>query len=483
MAVGHYLIERWDTLRPNGLSEGQLEQYVPPEVESIARGVLTKYDMNVLSMHLVTSKPDKGGAIWKLQTNHGPRSLKLLHRKPDRSLFSIGAQEYLVKKGARVPALVRTKEDHLYTEAGGKLWIVTDWIQPLVPVSKITWNGAATLCYGLGEFHHLSKGYVPPQGAQLSSRLHKWPAQYKKVISKMGWFRDVAEAYREKPASQLLLSVLGQFEQQAREYLERLQNSSYWKMAAMGGPYWGLAHQDFGWSNGQLGPGGIWVIDLDGVAYDFPIRDLRKIITSTMDDMGFWDLNWIRNVIQAYHQANPLDRQTYELLLIDMAFPNEFYKHIKEIVFAPERFLDTMAEPILRRIMATERNKWEVLAELERQSESYPAGEYNAAVPHDVSSYPTPLTELPGNRLPSSPQKKKKETKKEIGSRRANSSGKTGSEMRSGRKKVSKTGIIRRKRKPRRIKISRVLPLNKTVTWENTRTPRKREPRQQKQTA
>ena len=32
-------------------------------------------------------------------------------------------------------------------------------------------------------------------------------------------------------------------------------------MTAKGEPHWGLAHQDYGWSNGQMGPGGIWVID------------------------------------------------------------------------------------------------------------------------------------------------------------------------------------------------------------------------------
>lgn len=96
-----------------------LEQYVPPEVEETARHVMTKYDMQVSSMVLITSKPDKGGAIWRIETNHGSRSLKVLHRTPARSLFSIGAQQYLVDQGARVPALISTVENKVYVEAGG----------------------------------------------------------------------------------------------------------------------------------------------------------------------------------------------------------------------------------------------------------------------------------------------------------------------------------------------------------------------------
>jgi hypothetical protein len=159
---------------------------------------------------------------------------------------------------------------------------------------------------------------------------------------------------------------------------QRFQNSPYNRMLAKGEPHWGLAHQDFGWSNGQMGPGGIWVIDLDGVSYDLPIRDLRKLITSTMDDMGVWDLTWIRGMIDAYHRANPLDQETFEILWIDMAFPNEFYKHVKEIVFNPQVFLETDLAPILQRVMTTESSKWQALAELEKDKANYPAGDYSA---------------------------------------------------------------------------------------------------------
>jgi CotS family spore coat protein len=353
-----------------------LEQYVPPEVERLAYEVMKSYDMSVSNMVLITSKPDKGGAIWRIDTNHGPRSLKVLHRTPQRSLFSVGAQEYVVGKGARVPGIIKTKDGKNSVVAGGKLWIVTDWIDTLTPVAKIDLEGAKTLCHGLGEFHQWSKGYEPPLEAGTSSRIYKWESQYQKIMTKIGWFRHIATAYPDTQASSHLLSVLDTFEQQARDILKRFQESAYKRMVAKGEAHWGLAHQDYGWSNGQMGPGGIWVIDLDGVAFDLPVRDLRKIITSTMDDMGAWDLEWIRGVIGAYHEANPLDQETFELLWIDMAFPNEFYKHVKEVVFNPVEFMNTELNAILDRVVATEANKWEVLRELEKDKANYRAGDY-----------------------------------------------------------------------------------------------------------
>lgn len=403
-----YQIVPWDDLSSDeSMRSYNLEQYVPPEVEKLAYEVMKSYDMNVSGMTLITSKPDKGGAIWRIETNRGPRSLKVLHRTPQRSLFSVGAQEYVVGKGARVPGIIHTKDGRNSVVAGGKLWIVTDWIDTLTPVMKIDLEGARTLCHGLGEFHQWSKGYVPPAEAGNSSRIFKWESQYQKIMTKIGWFRHIANAYPNTEASGHLLSVLDTFEGQARDILKRFQESAYKRMVAKGEAHWGLAHQDYGWSNGQMGPGGIWVIDLDGVAFDLPIRDLRKIITSTMDDMGAWDLAWIRGVIDAYHSANPLDQETFELLWIDMAFPNEFYKHVKEVVFTPVEFMNTELNAILDRVVATEANKWEVLRELEKDKSKYAAGDYPDVTaapsgPYRYKDYAkegaAPIAESPGSK-------------------------------------------------------------------------------------
>jgi CotS family spore coat protein len=338
--------------------------YAPPEVITLAKQALSNYEMTVFSMKLITTKPDKGGAIWRLETSKGTRSLKLLHRRPARSLFSIAAQDYLSRRGARVPPLAPTKKGKLYVELGNKLWIVNTWIKPLAQASKVNLDGAEKLCYGLGEFHKLSRGYRPPFRAEKPSRLSRWPDYYRKIINKIGWFRVLAQSYQDAPASSYFLSVVSQFEKQAKEGLTRLQQSAYPKLATWGEKYWGLAHQDYGWSNGQLGRGGVWIIDLDGVAFDLPIRDLRKLITSVMDDLGEWKLNWIKGMISAYHKANPIEPGLYQVLLIDLAFPNEFYKHLKEMLYNPAAFLNANTRRLIKRLVMLEESKHSALQEL-----------------------------------------------------------------------------------------------------------------------
>ena len=338
--------------------------YVPSEVKTMAKQVLTQYDMTVFTKKIITTKSDKGGAIWRLETSRGTRSLKLLHRRPTRSLFSIGAQDYLARRGARVPVLVPTKNRKLYVALGNKMWIVNTWIKPLAQASKVNLDGAKKLCYGLGEFHKLSRGYRPPIGAEKASRLSRWLEYYQKIINKINWFRVLTQAYKDAPASSYLLSVIGHFEKQAKEGLTRLQQSAYSKLTARGEKYWGLVHQDYGWSNGQLGPGGVWIIDLDGVAFDLPIRDLRKLISSTMDDLGEWKLKWIKGMISAYHQANPIEAELYQVLLVDLAFPNEFYKHLKEMLYNPATFLNASTGRLIKRLVKMEESKSSALKEL-----------------------------------------------------------------------------------------------------------------------
>jgi CotS family spore coat protein len=351
-------IQPWDT------EEGIPEFYIPEYVDNIAHEVLQQYDLHVKTMDVVTTKSDKGGAIWKLETDKGPKSLKLLHRRPSRSLFSLGAQEYLVDvQKAKVPPIVKTINGENFVEAGGKLWFVAEWIEPLFPVSKDL-EGAKQLCFALGEFHRLSKGYTPPPQAEVASRLHKWQQNFDKVLRKMDWFRNIAHAYDDMPASPYLLEVIETFENQAKEGIRKLQESAYSELIKEGNAHWGLVHQDYGWSNGQMGADGMWIIDLDGVAFDLPIRDLRKLISGTMADLFHWDANWVNEMIQAYHEANPITPALYDLLMIDLSMPNEFYKNIKEVVFEPELFLTEPTIQLIQTIVATDESKWPVLEQI-----------------------------------------------------------------------------------------------------------------------
>ncbi|GGC88547.1 spore coat protein I [Thalassobacillus devorans] len=339
--------------------------YVPPYVEEMAREVLKHYDFQSIdNMTVMATKPVKGGAIWKIETERGPFSLKLLHRRIPKSKFSLGAQEYLVnEKNANVPAIIKTQTEENYVEMGGKLWFVAIWIQTLRQLPEGL-EGTKKLCEALGDFHKLTKGYVPPEDAEFVSRLHRWPRTYERLEKKLNWFRDIAHAYDEMPASSTILSVIDMYQTQAREARHRLSESSYASILERGTEEASLVHQDYGWSNAQIADDGMWVIDLDGVSFDIAIRDLRKLIIDRMAAIGKWDADYIREMIQSYNAVNPISDEEYEMLLIDLSLPNSFYKEIKPIVYSPTTFMTDEFNQQLQFINELEKTKWPVLQEL-----------------------------------------------------------------------------------------------------------------------
>ncbi|MCP3029434.1 CotS family spore coat protein [Halobacillus sp. A5] len=340
------------------------ELYVPTYVEEMADIVLLEYDLSVKDRTLIATKDEQGGAIWKINTDKGPFSLKLLHRRPTKSKFSLGAQEYLVEvRKARVPAIFKTKQGENYVERGGKLWFVAEWNETLYQLPEDL-EGTKKLCYALGEFHQLTKGYVPPGDAEFVSRLHRWPRAYERIEKKIGWFRDIATAYKEYPASGIILDSVDVFQEQARQARIRLENSSYADILAKGTEEAGLVHQDYGWSNAQMGDDGVWVIDLDGVSFDITIRDLRKLIAGCMNTMGRWDVDFAREMIKAYDEANPISDEVYELLMIDLSLPSLFYKNVKDIVYSPTTFMTVELEQEIQKYIEMDQQKWPVLEQL-----------------------------------------------------------------------------------------------------------------------
>jgi hypothetical protein len=93
------------------------------------------------------------------------------------------------------------------------------------------------------------------------------------------------------------------------------------------------------------------------------IRDLRKLISSQMDDRGTWDLTWIHGMVDAYKAAHPISPELWELFLIDLALPNEFYKLCAEVIYDPLALSGELAG-LIGRLVQVDQHKQEALGAL-----------------------------------------------------------------------------------------------------------------------
>ncbi|MCX7709355.1 MAG: CotS family spore coat protein, partial [Clostridia bacterium] len=191
---------------------------------------------------------------------------------------------------------------------------------------------------GLAAFHLASRGYVPPEGAQNSTKQAKWPEEYTAMRSNLKEWKEISQNTSARPDHSAYSNHAEAMIELADLALCLLENSPYFKLTAPGSDSIVLCHQDYGKGNALLTDDGVYVLDLDGVTYDLPVRDLRKIIGKRAEKRGRWAEADIEEVLQAYTAVNPLSAEIREILRIDLIFPHWFFGLTKNL-FLKNKFL------------------------------------------------------------------------------------------------------------------------------------------------
>ncbi|HET7579643.1 MAG TPA: CotS family spore coat protein [Bacillales bacterium] len=289
--------------------------------------IMKQWDLEVTDLELV-----QGGQmalVWKVNTPEGPVCLKRINRPEKKALFSIHAQNYLAEKGARVPAIIITKDQQLFAKHGPFLFVVYDWIEgrqfDMAVPEDVEW-----MMKGLAEYHQNSRGYWPPEGVPAASKLGQWPKHYTKRFRQMEAWKLIAEKQPEDPFSAHYLDIADEFIESGKDIQHQLETSHYeeWVEKCKSEP--NLCHQDYGTGNTMLVGDEVWIIDLDTTAYDLPIRDLRKIIIPMMSDAGTWQPDLFDRTLSAYESVNPLTADQKKVMYIDMMFPYELYDVVRD---------------------------------------------------------------------------------------------------------------------------------------------------------
>ncbi|MHB9096008.1 MAG: CotS family spore coat protein [Eubacteriales bacterium] len=292
----------------------------------LADEVISFYNVIPETIKIVQGRGIK--TVWKMETATGPVCLKRLRKTEEEAVFSINAQQYMAGKGAKVPAIYPTKSGSLYLNRNGEIFVLYQWIggNAIHMDKREDLSRAVT---GIAEFHRDSAGYIPPRGCKVSSELGRWPHNYEfKKQQLLDWKATAAEKPTD-PTYKIFAANVNFFVELAEQTLTLLKKSAYsdWvkEIEAKGN----LCHQDYGDGNALWTAEGICVLDLDGVTFDLPARDLRKIITKRMTKQGSWNTNIIHNITGWYSTSNPLTSEQLKVLYIDLLFPHEFHNIAK----------------------------------------------------------------------------------------------------------------------------------------------------------
>ncbi|HOM01426.1 MAG TPA: CotS family spore coat protein [Acetivibrio sp.] len=298
------------------------------DLNELASNVLKGYEIEPESIIVVQSASIK--TVWKVKTRDRELCLKRLKQPIDKALFSVNAQDFIYNRGGNVAGIIRDSEGNLIHSFNDQLFVVYEWLYGR-DLSFGKPEDLKAALHGLAKFHIASKGYVAPEGAKVSSKLNRWPEQYKSMADNLSSWK---KASMEKPVSASISSYLKYVDNMldiSYRAIELLNGSKYTELTDKDSKAIVLCHQDYGKGNALLTEDGVYVIDLDGVTWDHPARDLRKIIGKLSENRGSWSLDEIEKILDWYSEINPLSPDDRELIYIDLMYPHWFFGLVKNI--------------------------------------------------------------------------------------------------------------------------------------------------------
>ncbi|HZG84334.1 CotS family spore coat protein [Paenibacillus sp.] len=280
-------------------------------------------------MRTISAEVIQGGGIktlWKLDTSQGVFCLKRIRKSIPIVDFTTAAQMYLRRKGALVADIVPTKSGKPYFVHEGYALVLYGWIEgtdlDMEEEAEHLEHGMAAL----GRFHRLSRGFVPPQAGETYDRMGAWPAHYAGMVANLkAWKQSASSEAEPDEFCSLFLTGVDRAIRWGELAIDLLARSCYASWVAEIGAYGYMCHQDYGKGNALLTERGVYVLDLDNLAYDIPLRDVRKLIAKRMEELGTWDADEIDRWVRVYGAEFPLTPEQVQVLYIDLLFPHHYY--------------------------------------------------------------------------------------------------------------------------------------------------------------
>lgn len=297
-------------------------------LETTAQNVLKYYDAVPAGITLIQGDSIK--TVWKVKTTAGNLCLKRLKQTMDKARFSVNAQRYIKKSGGKVPGVMLSRDGSPIAEYNGQLFVLYEWLDGH-DLNFENRDDLKTAIQGLAAFHAASRGYVPEEDCRISTKLGKWPEQYRSMLNRMSTWKSEAESRASKPDYFAYLKYADSMLDIGNLALEALETSGYGALTAEGAPFIVLCHQDFGKGNVLVSGGGTFVLDLDGVTFDLPARDLRKLTGKNAEAANHWDRAAIGSILEWYEAVFPLDSEVKKVLYADLLFPHWFFGLVKNL--------------------------------------------------------------------------------------------------------------------------------------------------------
>lgn len=335
------------------------------EEENI-NAILSQYNINVVDIKKESDKGKK--AIWWIKTTDGDKVLKK-HSCSSKTLeFILSAVKHLRNGKVNLSEIIKTKANTNYIKGVNCCYVLSEAIIGRTP-NEDKPQELKMIVEELANFHHASKNFVPLDDCKARIHLGLQKEEFESQMLKLKSFYDT-EISKPKHSEfgQIMLTSFPYFYKRMQLAISENEKSGYAKWAQEVKSTNCLCHQDFTASNLILTSSKeLFVLDIDSITIDLPIRDIRKFLNKIMKKKGQWDLNATSQILQWYNAVNPLEHWQWQVLRETLIFPHLFvgimskYYEQREVNWPDARYIER-----LKGMIKTERSLEPILQNFER---------------------------------------------------------------------------------------------------------------------
>ncbi|MFS0554222.1 phosphotransferase [Brevibacillus sp. 179-C9.3 HS] len=299
-------------------------------MDDLIRTIQKKYDMTVLHHKVIRNTPKS--LVVYLETPNGKFIGKASFLPKERQHFILNAEAHLRKNGILIPALQRTKSNKRYMSYKENYFVLHQWLSwPNIAYNSP--NRMERVGIVLGKFHASSLGFSSKHG-QLYHGAEKWSDEYMTDLAVLEkWeLRNAGKKDQKYSAIAEYLPFFRQAGATAKEQLKASGFFSKWKREPLTNHF--LCHGDFNNGNLLVSNQRIAIIDWEDVRYDYPSKDIARVLSLAMRKDGQWNEELFSHLLRGYLQENPLSVPQLHLLFVDLAFPHIIERFLRKKLYA-----------------------------------------------------------------------------------------------------------------------------------------------------
>lgn len=292
--------------------------------------VLSKYKLKVLSIENVKFKDtDKQRAVYKINTNKGPKCLKKVYYDKHTLLFIYSTIEWLNMKGIRSPRLLPTKSGVRFVEHSNHVFILTDWIEG----RKCSYDNAFDVIISaktLGKLHKSSYGFFPIKDSYSRVSSTDYYDSYNKHLNQLPALYEKASLINDD-FSKMFIQSYDYNLKCAKESVNTFSTLDFGKNFGDNISRFSICHLDYVNKNLIFSDEGLYIIDFDNTKMDYPVHDIVYFLKRLLRRKHtLWNFEVFKTAINSYESVRTLSYNEHLFILAALQFPHKYWKISKD---------------------------------------------------------------------------------------------------------------------------------------------------------